>query len=239
MDMRVIGLIPARSGSQGIPQKNIRALCGKPLLAYTAEPALASRYLARVILSTDSEEIANVGRACGLEVPFLRPLELSGSDTPTLPVIQHAVRTLEEEGEVIDAVCLLQPTSPLRGADEIDACIEMLCESSADAIVSLRRVPSCHNPWWVYVQDLDGYFKLMNGQTEPVGRRQDLPDAYFRDGAVYVTRRDVLIEGNSLYGNRLLGCVCESGPYVNIDTTEDWEKAEAILYGERSLAVGR
>ena len=112
--MTVVGIVPARGGSKGIPRKNIAPLLGKPLLAYTAEAALAARRLARVILSTDDDEIAEVGRRCGLEVLFMRPPELARDDTPMLPVVQHAVRWLEERGDRYDAVCLLQPTNPLR-----------------------------------------------------------------------------------------------------------------------------
>src|ERR1041384_5143897 len=111
--MRVLGLIPARGGSKGVPRKNIRLLAGKPLLQYTAEAALSARKLARVILTTDDEEIAETGRQCGLEVPFLRPAELAQDDTPTLPVMQHVVDWLEKQGEAYEAICLLQPTNPL------------------------------------------------------------------------------------------------------------------------------
>ena len=122
--LRVLGIIPARGGSKGIPRKNIRRLAGKPLLQYSAQAALGARRLARTILSTEDPEIAEVGRTCGLEVPFLRPPELARDDTPTLPVLQHAVRTLEAAGDHYDAVCLLQPTNPFRQSHDIDACIQ-------------------------------------------------------------------------------------------------------------------
>src|SRR6266542_734123 len=128
---RVLGIITARGGSKGIPRKNIRVLAGKPLLQYTAEAALGAKRLSRVILSTEDEEIAEVGRRCGIEVPFMRPLELAQDDTPTLPVLQHAVRTLEGAGVRYDAICLLQPTVPLRPSHAIDACIQLLSESGA------------------------------------------------------------------------------------------------------------
>src|ERR1035437_5503200 len=131
---RVLGVIPARGGSKGLPRKNIRVLAGKPLLAYTAEEALAARRLIRVVLTTDAEEIAEGGRQWGIEVPFLRPAELAEDDTPTLPVVQHAVRWLEQRGDSFDRVCLLQPTDALRRAEHIDACIELLESSGADAV---------------------------------------------------------------------------------------------------------
>src|SRR5262249_10704611 len=121
--MRVLGLIPARGGSKGVPRKNIKLLCGQPLLSYTAREALASRKLSRIILSTEDQEIATVGRECGLEVPFLRPSELAEDNTPTLPVAQHAMRWMEQSGDRFEALCLLQPTNPLRRTEDIDACI--------------------------------------------------------------------------------------------------------------------
>src|ERR1043165_7692073 len=124
--IRVLGIIPARGGSKGIPRKNIRLLAGKPLLQYTAEAAQKAKLLTRVILSTEDEEIAEVGRRCGLEVPFLRPANLATDTTPTLDVVQHLVQTLEKTGARYDAICLLQPTAPLRERGQIDACIELL-----------------------------------------------------------------------------------------------------------------
>jgi len=227
--MNVLGLIPARSGSKGVPRKNIRLLCGKPLLAYTAEAALASRRLSRVILSTEDEEIARVGRECGLETPFLRPAELARDETPMLPVVQHAVRFLEETGERFDAVCLLQPTNPLRGAAEIDACINLLESSGADAVITTLPVPAEYNPHWVYFPNSAGWLGLSTGEPAPIPRRQELPPAFHREGSVYVTRREPLMERNSFYGARLLGYEMNADRSVNIDTIEDWERAERLL----------
>src|SRR5690606_26912718 len=171
--MRVLGLIPARGGSKGIPRKNIRLLCGKPLLQYTVEAALGAVRLTRIILSTDDEEIAEVGRACGVEIPFLRPAELARDDTPTLPVVKHAVQWLETRGEYFDAICLLQPTNPLRRSEDIDNCIDLLERSHADAVVSVAPVPVKYNPHWVYFQGEDGLLHLSTGEAAPIPRRQD------------------------------------------------------------------
>src|SRR5262249_36192083 len=151
--MRILGLIPARGGSKGVPRKNIKLLCGRPLLAYTVEAALSSSFLSRVILSTEDEEIARVAQRFGVEVPFLRPQDLARDETPMLPVAQHALRFLEERDERFDALCLLQPTNPLRSAEDIDACIQLLETSHADAVVTTLRVPAEHNPHWVYFKD--------------------------------------------------------------------------------------
>lgn len=227
--LRVLGLIPARGGSKGVPRKNARFLCGKPLLQYTAEAALAARHLARVILSTDDFEIAEIGSKCGLEVPFLRPSELAQDETPMLPVVQHALRWMQLWGESFDALCLLQPTNPARRPEDIDACIELLAASGADAVVTVIPVPTEHNPHWVYFQDRAGTLRLATGESQPITRRQDLPPAFHREGSVYVTCRDVILEGNSLYGNRLVGYALDQTRCVNIDVAEDWTRAEALL----------
>jgi CMP-N-acetylneuraminic acid synthetase len=229
MSLRVLGLIPARGGSKGVPRKNIRPLAGKPLLAYTAEAALASRRLARVILSTEDDEIAAVGRSCGIEVPFLRPAELARDDTPSLPVVQHALGWLAERGASFDAVCLLQPTNPLRRAEDIDACIALFEQSNADAVITVLPVPAEYNPHWVYFQTADGRLQLSTGETTPIPRRQDLPAAFHREGSVYVTRVAVALERQSLYGERLLGYPISPERSVNIDTSADWERAERLL----------
>jgi CMP-N-acetylneuraminic acid synthetase len=226
--MRVLGLVPARGGSKGIPNKNIRLLCGKPLLAYTAESALRATLLERVILSTDSQEIADVGRACGLEVPFLRPAELAQDDTPTLAVVQHAIKWIEEQGQSYDAICLLQPTNPLRTSSHIDACVSLLAESEADSVISVLPVPSHYNPHWVYFKEAEGYLRLSTGEDQPIARRQDLPLAYHRSGSVYVTKWIVARDLN-LYGANVMGCLLANSPHINIDTENEWGIAEDLL----------
>jgi CMP-N-acetylneuraminic acid synthetase len=227
--MRILGLIPARGGSKGVPRKNIRPLNGRPLLQYTTEAALQSRRLSRVVLSTDDPEIAEVGKLCGISVPFLRPPELARDDTPTLPVIQHAIRQLEPADGPYDAVCLLQPTHPLRRAEQIDACIDLLESSGADAVVTLLPVPAHYNPHWVYFSGPGGDLRLATGEDAPIPRRQDLPRAYHREGSIYVTRRSVLMEGNSLYGRKVRGCLMDPESTVNIDSLADWDRAAEML----------
>jgi CMP-N,N'-diacetyllegionaminic acid synthase len=227
--MKVLGIIPARGGSKGVPRKNIRLLCGKPLIQYTAEAALASRRLSRVILSTEDEEIAEVGRGCGLEVPFLRPTELARDETPSLPVVQHAVRWIEGNGDRYDLICVLQPTNPLRRAEDIDSCIQLLEASGADAVMTVLSVPPEFNPHWVYLPDEAGLLRLSTGEADPLPRRQALPAAFHREGSVYVTRRNVLMEENSLYGSSLRGHLMSANQCINIDTEEDWQRAEKIL----------
>ncbi|MFN0279974.1 MAG: cytidylyltransferase domain-containing protein [Pyrinomonadaceae bacterium] len=227
--MKVLGIIPARGGSKGVHRKNIMPLCGKPLLAYTAESALASARLTKTILSTDDDDIADVGRSLRIDVPFMRPPELAEDATPTFPVILHAVAKMESLGEHYDAICLLQPTNPLRRAEDIDNCIEILEKSGADSVISILPVPVHYNPKWVYYQSPQGELILSSSENEPVSRRQDLPPAFHREGSIYITKRSVLAEYNNLYGRKIRGFEIEPARSINIDTQDDWNQAEAMI----------
>ncbi|MGB7201840.1 MAG: acylneuraminate cytidylyltransferase family protein [Pyrinomonadaceae bacterium] len=236
--MRVLGIIPARGGSKGVTRKNIKLLCGKPLLAYTAESALRSKLLSKVVLSTDDNEIAEIGKSCGMEVPFLRPAELAEDTTPTLPVVVHALSQMERLGERFDAVCLLQPTNPLRRAEDIDACIKLLESSGADSVISVLPVPHEYNPKWVYWQNERGELALATGETEPVPRRQDLPRAFCRDGTVYITRTETIMTMQSLYGQTVHGYEILPEFSANIDTFNDWAEVERrICKGETRVTA--
>lgn len=227
--MRVLGIIPARGGSKGVPRKNVKLLCGKPLLAYTAEGALRSQMLSKVVLTTDDDEIAEIGKSLGLEVPFLRPAELAEDTTPTLPVVVHALHQMEERGENFDAICLLQPTNPLRRVEDIDACIQLLQETRADSVISVLRVPDTYNPRWVYWKNDRGELTLCTGEKEPVPRRQDLPAAFCRDGTIYATRTDTVMIKNSLYGQAIHGYEILPEFSSNIDTVDDWKEIESRI----------
>lgn len=227
--MRVLGIIPARGGSKGVLRKNIKPLCGKPLLAYTVEAALGSSKLTKTILSTEDHEIAEVGRSLGVEVPFIRPNDLAADNTPTFPVIEHAVWDLESRGEKYDAICLLQPTNPLRRSEDIDNCIALLEKTGADSVISILPVPHIYNPKWVYWRSPDGEMTLSSGDVEPVTRRQELPPAFHREGSVYVTRRGVLTECRNLYGRDVRGYEIDEANSINIDTPDDWDRAETLI----------
>lgn len=227
--MRFLGIVTARGGSKGIPGKNTKLLGGVPLLNWTADAARRAKCLSRVILSTDDESIAVVGRAAGLEVPFLRPGELARDDSPTLPVLQHAVRFVEACGDYYEAIVLLQPTHPFRRGETIDAGAELIEKEQADCVVTVLPVPPEHNPHWVYFADERGCLRLSTGEATPIPRRQLLPPAFHREGSVYITRRDVLMEQNSLYGDRVFGLVLDPALSVNLDTPADWDRAEQLL----------
>ncbi len=227
--MRVLGIVTARGGSKGIPRKNIVPLLGKPLLAYTAESALAAKRLTRTILSTEDEEIARIGRQYGLDVPFLRPAELARDETPTIPVLQDAVRKLEAIGENYDAVLVLQPTNPLRRPEDIDGAIELLERTGADSVISFVDAGERHAARMKFINSdgrvIDPQFaEQFEGQ-----RRQDLPKMYLREGSIYLTRCPVLMEQSSLKGRDCCAWIIPEERWCNIDTPFDLYLAEHIL----------
>lgn len=232
--MRVLGLIPARGGSKGIPGKHLRLLSGKPLLCYTAEAALAARRLDSVLLSTDDEGIAALGRSFRLRVPFLRPPELARDETPMFPVVRHALAWLHDRGENYDVVCLLQPTSPLRPAGLIDACLERFLASAADSLVTVLPIPFRHHPRWAYLCDQAGFLHPAGGDAEPVPRRQELAPAFHREGSLYLTRVEVMERYGNLYGRKILAHVVDPARSINLDEEADWRRAEEILAGGRA-----
>jgi len=227
--MRVLGIVTARGGSKGIPRKNIVPLLGRPLLAYTADAALAARRLTRVILSTEDEEIAEVGRRCGLEVPFMRPPDLARDDTPTIPVLQDAVRRLEALGDRYDAVLTLQPTNPLRTPGDIDGAIALMEATGADSVISFVDVGEKHPARMKYIDNegrvMDPPFaEALEGQ-----RRQDLPRLYLREGSIYLTRRDILMLSGSLKGNHCRAWIIPDERALNIDTPFDLFLVEQLI----------
>jgi CMP-N,N'-diacetyllegionaminic acid synthase len=227
--MHVLGVIPARGGSKGIPRKNLAPLGGRPLLTYSCDAARHSRELTRVVLSTDDEAIADVGRKCGVEVPFHRPAELAQDDTPMLAVLQHAVRALEErEGYLADVVVLLQPTSPLRRPEHIDAAVRLLRQTGADSVVSVVEVPHQFNP--VSVLRLEGGRLVPYMSVPTITRRQDKAPVYARNGpAVLGVLRAVVMEQNSLYGNDCRPFVMSPEDSLDVDSAWDLELVELVL----------
>ena len=224
--MKIIGIIPARGGSKGLKNKNIKNLNGKPLISYTSEIALKSNLLNKVIVSTDNVEIANMSLSLGLEVPFIRPDNLAKDNSSTLSVVKHALKFYKNKGIEFDAVCLLQLTSPLRTLDFLENCLKTFMTNDTDSLISVLKVPHHFNPYWVFEENVDGTLCFITGKKNIITRRQDLPDTYIRDGSVYITKSDVLMNKNSMYGNSINYCINPFKEHINIDTEEDWKKAE-------------
>ena len=231
---KILGIITARGGSKGIPGKNIKKLAGKPLIAYTIEAARTSGVFDRLIVSTDDEKIAEVARAYGCEVPFLRPAELAQDATSHIPVLQHAVSFLKEhENYASDFVMILQPTAPLRTAAHIREAAALLKTSGADSVVSVFEVPGHFHPRWQHTVDDANRLAIFTGEpfSQIVRRRQDLPKTYTRNGAIYLFKTELLfdpVEPN-FYGDHVAAYLMKPEESVNIDTMEDWNEAERIL----------
>lgn len=223
--MKVLAIIPARGGSKGVPGKNIKNLGGKPLIAYTIERAFESKKLSKIVLSSEDEEIINTAKNLGIEVPFVRPMELATDQAKSIDVVNHAVLELEKNNEFFDAVCLLQISSPFREKGFIDKAIQKFIDENVDALISVLKVPHEFNPHWTFIPDNTGHLRISTGDKEIITRRQDLPTSYYRDGSIYITKTDIIKKG-SFYGEKL-GYI-ENNPkyFINIDTLEDWKKAK-------------
>lgn len=232
--MKVLGVVTARGGSRGVPGKNLKLLRGKPLIAYTIEAALRSGVFDRLILSTDDPGIADVARGLTCEVPFIRPADLARDDTPHLPVMQHAVAWLEAHNAYVsDFVMILQPTSPLRQSHHIREAVELIVRTGADSVVGVRAVPPHFHPLRMLRVDEQGEATLFVGGRpvrQRLKRRQDLPEAWAINEAVYLFRRSVLFDPDpSLYGDRSVAYVMPARYSVSIDDLDDWADAERAI----------
>lgn len=228
----ILGLIPARGGSKGFPGKNIALLAGRPLLSYTCDAALGCRALTRVILSTDDEDIAQVGRQRGVEVPFRRPAALGRDDTTSCAVAQHAIRWLMmHEGWQTHVLVLLQPTSPLRRSEHIAEALDTLEKHDADTVVSVVNLPHRYSPYSI-MQVRDGCLLDFWQESLPFDRfrRQNHPELYARNGpAVLASRTEVLLNHDSLYGKKVMPYCMTERDSVDIDTPSDLRLAEWLM----------
>lgn len=228
MNPKILGIIPARGGSKGVPRKNIKELAGKPLIAWTIEEAKKSRYITKLILSSEDEEIIAVAKKYGCEAPFKRPLELAQDDTPGIEPVLHAI----EQCPGYDYIVLLQPTSPLRIVDDIDSCIEMMLSQNIDFCVSVTE-PS-KSPYWMYKLTDDGTMEPLIHQTELVTRRQELPSVFALNGAVYVGKVEALIKEKSFLTSTTKAYIMSPERSFDIDTELDFMVCEQIfIYKKR------
>ena len=227
---RILGITLARGGSKSVPRKNIKSICGKPLIAYTISEALKSKYLTRYIVSTDDNEISKISQQFGAEVPFIRPSNLSTDKASSASAIRHAVEFVEnQEGIKYDFVVELMCTNPLKTVDDIDGSIKKLIDTGADSVIAVHRLED-HHPIRIKRINNDRIVDFCLPET-PETRRQDLkPDAYIRSGSIYAVRRDEVMIHNRRYGTE------NSRPYillperaVNVDTEIDFMVAEKII----------
>jgi CMP-N,N'-diacetyllegionaminic acid synthase len=229
-DAKILAVIPARGGSKGVPRKNIRLLAGKPLVAYTIAAALETRDLFhRVIVSTDDAQIAEVARECGAEVPFMRPDDLAADRSPTLPVLQHALGFVEaQDGIRMDWVMLLQPTAPFRAAEDIRAAAALALEGGCDSVISVVQVWGAHPILMKRIED-DRLVSYCIEEKEGTRRQDYQPAAFMRNGAIYLTRRECLVEKNSIWGASIRPYIMPEERSVNIDSELDFKMAEFLL----------
>ena len=230
--MNVLGLIPARGGSKGIKGKNIKSLGGKPLIEYTFDAALESKRLSRIILSTDSAEIAEIGKRRGIGVPFIRPSDISSDESPARSYVQHCLDFLRDnENYKPDVIVILQPTTPFRNASDIDLCVNLLLQCECDSVISVAEQPSKYHPNWYLVVSPDGLLRpySLRSWEQVVPRRQDLLPIYIRNGAVYVFWHKTFLKTKNIYGTKVIPYIMPPERSINIDDMGDWQRAEFAI----------
>lgn len=220
----VLALIPARGGSKGVPGKNVRPAGGKPLIAWTVEAAKASRYVDRVILSSDDQSIAAVAAQFGCEVPFMRPAELATDEADSMDVVRHALKALPERYELL---VLLQPTSPLRTSADIDTMLERYLQSGAQTCVSVCEPDK--SPYWMMTMATDGVVRPLFPPEQVPSRRQDAPPIFALNGAIYVAPADHLAAGGGFVTKDTVGYVMPKERSFDIDTELDLRLADFLL----------
>lgn len=227
-ELSILAVITARGGSKSIPRKNIKELLGKPLLAYTIEAAQKSK-LTRTILSTDDHEIASIGKDYGVEVPFLRPAELATDTSTSIEAVQHALQVLKEtEGKVYDYLMILQPTSPLRTAEDIDASIDIALRTDADSVMSMVELEDFSPKKLKKVNDDGSIEPFFEDEGTLSARRQDEAKVYRRNAAIYLTKTEHILNGD-LFGKKSYAYIMPPQRSVDINALHDFEFAEHLM----------
>lgn len=228
---KVIALIPARSGSKGLLDKNIKLLNGKPLIAYSIIEASKSKYIDKIIVSTDSEKIAEISRKYRAEIPFIRPTNLANDSAKGIDVVLHAVKYLQSNKQYFDILVLLQPTSPLRTNVDIDCSIEYLTENPfRKAVISVCKVD--HNPLWSNTLPDDLNMKNFIRENVKNKNRQDLPQYYRLNGAIFCAYLDYIIEKKSFISENTFAYIMPRNRSIDIDDEIDFKLAEIIMFNE-------
>ena len=224
---KIIGLIPARGGSKGIPRKNLALLAGKPLIQYTFEAALQSSTLDRVLLSTDDPEIAELAKSFGVEVPFTRPKSLATDEASGRSVQKHVLNWLEShEGHMPEVLVTLQPTSPLRRSHHIDQAVNEFWSRQVDSVIGVT--PVREHPYEMVGFDGTRMYRALE-RPGGITPRQQYPPFYLVNGAIYVTRKEVLLHQDSSYGDHVYGYEMDPASSIDIDTPFDLQLAEYML----------
>ena len=225
----IIAIIPARGGSKGVPRKNIKKLGGKPLIAYTIDEALKSKYLDHVFVSTEDPEIAKVSKECGAQV-IGRPSALADDTSKTVEAILHAVEYLEREDIHPRIIVLLQPTSPLRSTEDIDAAVKLYLDNECDSVIGVCEPD--HSPFWCFT--LSGrYLQTLFDKKYDNTRRQDLPKVVMPNGAIYVSSPKSIRKNEGFYGDRTIAYCMPPERSIDIDTPLDFTIAEVLIRKKR------
>ena len=234
--MKILGFIPARAGSERVPNKNVRPLNGKPLIAYTIEAAKMSEYINRIVVSTNSEDIAGIARKYGAEVPFMRPEDISQPDSTEIEFFEHALDWFSEnEMYIPDLIVLLYPTSPLRKTESIDSAIEtMLAHPEADSLRSIKKCSEHPHKMW---QIEDGYLKsFVKGEkrcdTHTLSYHL-LPEVYIQNASIYITKPSTIRDKHSTTGNIIIPFIMDEIESIDINNPPDFMLAEMVIKGER------
>jgi len=225
---RILGIITARGGSKGLPRKNIKKLLGKPLIVWTIEKALESRYLDKLIVSTDDHLIARISKKYGAGVPFKRPKKLAQDKSKSIDVIIHAIDFLKKKKDLFDYILLLEPTSPLRNNGDIDKAISKLVDTDSDSLISFGKITLEH-PHFAKKLTNHGYMVPFFGHTKKLGRRQDLSCAHYPYGAIYISSVKSLYKYRTFYQKKTLPYFLERWQCYEIDDIYDFITVEAVL----------
>lgn len=224
-----LAIIPARGGSKGLPRKNIKELCGKPLIAWSIEAGLKSKYIDEVVVSTDYQEIADIAKKYGATVPFLRPDYLASDTATSFDAVKHTIDFYKDElGKEFDYIILLEPTSPLREVDDIDRSIEYLLNSKADSIVGISKTED-QNPAFLIEKDTNNYLIGYKNKDMKVLRRQDINDVYFFEGTIYISKIDTLLKKKTFYHETTIGYEVPKYKSLEIDDLDDFIMVEAMM----------
>lgn len=224
----MIAIIPARSGSKGVPGKNIKLLNGKPLIAFSIEAAQKSKYVEKIIISTDDSEIANIAESLGAYVPFLRPKELAQDNSLAMDVYCYTIEQLNNRFNFnINEFVVLQPTSPLRTSEDIDSAIELFYKKNADAVISYYEAP--HPPIWAKKIDENGLIQNYFEFDSSLKNRQEIDKAYMPNGAIYIFKYNILKEKHTYYTENTYPYLMPAERSIDIDTLLDFKIAEFLM----------
>ena len=227
LEQKVLALVPARGGSKGLPGKNARSLCGRPLIQWSIDTALACDEIDAVLVSTDDDQIAAMAAAAGAEVPFLRPPALADDTASSIDVVIHALDFLESKGRVFDIVLLLEPTSPLREVADIHVALQRMVDTRAAAIVSVCRAESTH-PAFMFRTTGQGRLEPFMSASPTGLRRQEIEPLFYLDGTIYASTVNALRQRRSFYHEDTLAYEVAKWKALEIDDIEDFQMVEAI-----------